>query len=107
MIPIPQDVLAFVGRPVDDPAGTALAQEHLPVVTAMVKAYTHGRGWDENDEPADELAYVIISSTARSVSNPEHVELDVTGPFTRRAARFTGWTLAELAILHRYRRRAA
>lgn len=110
MIPIPEDVAGFLGRPVDDPATIALAAEHLPVVTAMVRAYVRGRGFtagEQGDEPADDLALVIIASTARLTANPEMLALETTGPFTRRQGVFEGWTLPELAILHTYRRRAA
>lgn len=109
-MPTPQDVAAFLGRP-DDPTVLALAAEHLPAVTHMVKAYTRDRGFDPlGGEPGDDLAAVIVSSSARLVANPEHT-IDQTviadeNTFTTRPGIFNGWTLPELAILHRYRKRA-
>ena len=103
--PAPLDVAAFLGR-TGDAATVALATTHLPVVTAMVRAYVRGRG-STDAEPAEDLALVIVTSTARLVVNPEHTIEQTTGPFSIRQAVFNGWTLPELAILHQYRRRAA
>lgn len=104
--PSPQDVAAFLGRG-DDSTVVALAAEHLPVVTAMVKAYTRGNGFDDTGAAADDLAAVIVSSTARLVMNPSHTVEENAGPFSVRPGVFNGWTLPELAILHTYRRRTA
>lgn len=105
MLPTAADVAAFLGRS-GDAATVALATEHLPIVTQMVKAYTRDRGFDEAGDPGDDLAAVIVSSTARLVANPEHTMEQSTGPFSIRQGIFHGWTLPELAILHRYRKRA-
>lgn len=102
--PIPTDVVAFLGR-TGDATALALASEHLPIVTEMVKAYTRDRGFI-NGAPGDDLAAVIVSSTSRLVANPEHTIEQTTGPFSIRQGIFAGWTLPELAILHRYRKRA-
>lgn len=105
MQPTVDDVAAFLGK---RDAGTfELASAHLPVVTAMVKAYTRGRGFTDTGEPADDLALVIVSSTARLVTNPEHTITQTVGQLSVRQAVFDGWTLPELAVLHNYRRRAA
>ena len=104
--PAPQDVAEFLGKGEDAPT-LALAQAHLPVVSAMVKAYTRGRGFDEAGNMADDLALVVIASTARLVANPDHTRDTTTGPFSIRHGIFDGWTLPELAILHSYRRRSA
>ncbi|MGZ5406119.1 MAG: DUF6093 family protein, partial [Nocardioides sp.] len=45
------------------------------------------------------------SSCPRLVGNPEHTVEQTTGPFSIRHGIFIGWTLPELAILHRYRKR--
>ena len=104
--PLPEDVAAFLGR-TGDAATVDLAVHHLPAVTAMVRAYTRGRGFDQGGNPADDLALVIVSSCARLVVNPEHTVEQSTGPFSIRQAIFNGWTLPELAVLHQYRKRAA
>ena len=107
MFPTAQDVADFLGKGSDE-AVRARAGAHLPVVTAMVRAYVRGNGFStEDDEPADDLALVIIASTARLVMNPDHTRDTTTGPFSIKHGIFTGWTLPELAILHLYRRRSA
>lgn len=103
---IGSDVAAFLGKP-DDAAVIELAEVHLPIVTAMVRAYVRGPGFDANGDPAAELAAVIVSSTARAMSNPTGIVQETSGPFTIRPGTFAGWTLPELAILHAYRRRSA
>ena len=98
-------VAAFLGRP-DDAAILATAEQAIAVVTTMVKAYVRGNGQDWT--PNDELDAVIVTASARMVSNPSGLNQDIAaGPFTQslRGA-FQGWTLAELAVLNRYRRRA-
>ena len=105
MIVDASDVVAFLGRS-GDAATVALATEHLPVVTVMVKAYVRSNGFDELGEPADDLALIIVSSCARLVVNPEHTVSQELGTFSIRQAVFNGWTLPELAVLHRYRKRA-
>ena len=104
MIPTEYDVVAFLGRS-GDATASALAQTHLPMVTEMVRAYTRDRGFVDG-VPGDDIAAVIVSATARSVANPEHTISQETGPFSIRQGIFQGWTLPELAILHRYRKRA-
>uniref|UniRef100_A0A5Q5BKU5 Phage gp6-like head-tail connector protein n=2 Tax=unclassified Mycobacterium TaxID=2642494 RepID=A0A5Q5BKU5_MYCSS len=98
-------VAAFLGRP-EDAAILATAEQAIPIVTTMVKAYIRGNGFDW--EPNDELEAVIVTASARMVSNPGGLPVDTAaGPFTQslRGA-FQGWTLAELFVLNRYRRRA-
>jgi hypothetical protein len=104
MEPIGVDVAAFLGR-TGDAATAELAEQHLPTVRAMVRAYVRGNGFDPS--PADDIALVIVSSCARLVTNPEHTITQTVGAFSTRQAVFDGWTLPELAILHRYRKRAA
>lgn len=100
----PMQVAAFLGKP-GDAATVATATQAIPVITTMVKAYVRGgAGWESNDE----LDAVIVTSTARLITNPGQIPIDQsTGDFGQslRGA-FTGWTLAELAVLNRYRKRA-
>lgn len=101
-----QRVAEFVGRG-DDQAFVALASEHVQIITAMARGYTRDRGF-ENGVPAEDLAAVIVTATARLLANPDQVPNDVTaGSFSKRTyAGFTGWSLAETFILDRYRKRA-
>lgn len=112
MIVTAYDVAAFLG-PEMGTEGDAVREQadaHLPVVTAMVRAYVRGRGFSPDGEPFDDVAQVIVSSTARLVQNPRMLTEDTHAlddfSRTRRLAVFDGWTLPELAVLHRYRKRA-
>lgn len=105
MRPIASDVAAFLGQPADSGL-LALAEVHLGVVTAMVRGYTRGRGFTA-EQPADDIALVIVASTARLTANPQMTTEVSIDDYSRRQAIFTGWTLPELAVLHNYRRRAA
>lgn len=102
--PTAQDVAAFLGRG-DDTQLVALAGSHLPIVTSMVRRFTRGKGFT-GGTPDEDLAAVIVSSTARLASNPAGTEYQASGPFQIRPGVFNGWTLPELAILHSYRARA-
>lgn len=97
-----QGVADFLGQG-DDVSLVALAGEVVPVITAMVRAYTRTRGFIA-DEPNDELAAVITTASARMVANPEQIPSKVGSVEIRGA--FTGFTLAETFVLNRYRRTA-
>ena len=100
-----EQVAAFLGQP-GDAATEATAEQAIPVVTTMVKAYVRGGAdWESNDE----LDAVIVTAAARMVSNPTGLPHEMTaGPFVRSVrGAFQGWTLAELFVLNRYRKRAA
>ncbi len=101
----PEDVAAYLGRD-GDPDVCFLALKHLPVVTEMVRAYVRGRGFDDHGNPGVDLAAVIVSCCARTVANPEHNTSVQLGGYSIRPGVFNGWTLPELAILHRHRKRA-
>lgn len=79
----------------------------IPVITTMAKSYTRGQGFVGN-EPNAELAAVITTAAARLASNTKQLRhAQTSGPFVQdfRSA-FDGWTLAELFVLNRYRKRA-
>ncbi|TMS50972.1 hypothetical protein [Mycobacterium sp. DBP42] len=97
-----QQVADFLGQG-DDTTVVALAGQHVTIITAMARAYTRDQGFT-GTEPADDLAAVITTATARLVANPEQLSTDVGNVSIRGG--FNGWTLAELFVLNRYRRRA-
>lgn len=105
MMPIVDDVRAFLGLPAGEGADDAL-QAHLTTATAMVAAYVRDNGFDELGIPGDDLAAVIVSCAARGYANPTHDTLTAVDDAQSRPGTFKGWTLPELAVLHRYRRRA-
>lgn len=99
-------VAAFLGQG-DDPQVIALAGVHLPLITEMARTHTRGVGFDEADEPNAAIASVIVSATARIVSNPSSHQMAQAGPMTVRHTVFVGWSLVELSVLDAHRRKAA
>lgn len=97
-----QDVADFLGQGNDETV-VALAGETLPLITAMATAYTRGNGFT-GGEPADDIAAVLITATARLMANPDQLEYRV-GNISFQSS-FQGWTLAETFVLNRYRKKA-
>ncbi|MGA4691902.1 hypothetical protein MX572_05960 [Rhodococcus pyridinivorans] len=87
-----------------------MTPEDIPLtVRALAYGYTRGSGFDVEGAPMHpDLEAVIATAAARLAANPEQVTKTVTvGPFNEsRGAGFQGWSLAELAVLNRYRKRA-
>jgi hypothetical protein len=83
------------------------AEQVIPIVTTMAKAYTRGRGFDGNT-PNDELAAVITTAAARLAANGRQLAVRNKVDDVEREYRsfFSGWTLAEQFVLNRYRVRA-
>lgn len=104
MIVTATDVAELLGRG-DEPDLIALAGKALPIVTAQVRAYTRDRGFS-GDEPAADVAAVVLTSAARLAANPENLRAEAIGDYNVQRQVNDGWTLTELAILNRHRRRA-
>lgn len=96
------DVAALMGQP-DNPDLIAVIDKALTTIYQLVSAYTRGNGF-VGGVPNPELRAVIRTATARLTANPEQVASTVGGVTT--GAGFNGWSLAELAVLNRYRKRA-
>lgn len=95
-------VAAYTGLPTSDTATAA-----LPVVIEFVKGYTRDAGFGADGyTPSASLASVLVSVAARVATNPEQVAYFQAGEYAERPAVLNGFTLAELAVLNRYRRRA-
>lgn len=97
-----KDVAALMGTP-GHPEVEQAADAALPVITAMARSYTRDVGFPEG-VPNENLAAVIQTATARFVANPDQVSSTVGGVTI--GAGFSGWSLAELVVLNRYRKRA-
>lgn len=102
----PEAVAAFLGK-TGDASVTALATQHLSVLTGLARGYTRDQGFTDDSDLPDDLVAVLVAAAARSVSNPDGTTQLVTGPMQVSQAVFNGFTVAELAVLNRYRRRAA
>ena len=100
--PTGADIAAFLGQS-DNTELVALAEQHVLVVTAMAQAYTRDQGFT-GGEPADDIGAVITTATARLMANPEQLPTTVGSVSVNGG--FIGWTLAELLVLNRYRKRA-
>lgn len=103
-----QEVTTFLGRE-GDAGFQALAEKHVELVVAFVRAYTRGRGFviaNGAEMMAEDLRAVVITGTARLVTNPAQLERETSAEYTA-VGSFAGWTLPELAVLHQYRRRTA
>jgi hypothetical protein len=100
------DLLAYLGRPSSSET-LILATQHLAVVTAFVKAYTRGKGFDEYGDPAEDVGRVILTATARLHDNPEQAGRYTIGDVSESPAILSGFTLIERAVLNQYRRRTA
>lgn len=105
------DVAAFIGK-AGDAETIEQANNALTVIVGMARAYTRdaggfdGPGADVYVNP--DLRSVLVGATARLLSNPSQLgHAETIGPWTKSwTAGFSGWSLAELAVLNRYRKRA-
>jgi hypothetical protein len=103
-LPVGADVARFLGR-ASDAEFVKLADRHVPLVTAFIRAYTRGRGFDDDSEEIEEdIRAVIITATARLVVNPAQVSRESVDGYSA-VGSLNGFTLPELAVLHLYRRR--
>ncbi|POX82194.1 hypothetical protein C3477_23875 [Mycobacterium kansasii] len=96
------DVAGLLNANISSPAAA------IPVITAMAKSYTRGRGFADDGTPNDEIAAVITTAAARLASNTRQTNGSTTTPdiTVDKRTYFDGWTLAEQFVLNRYRVRA-
>lgn len=99
------------GRP-DDIRGpkfsTDTAQLALDIATDLVNAYTRSRGFvAAGFAPDAAVGRVILLVASRIYANPENIRQESSGDYAYTYAEPVGFTLAELAVLNNYRRRAA
>ena len=115
----------------DDPAAKDQAKSAAYLVAELVRSYTRGEGFDADGVPAEDLQCVMITATARLVTNPaQSTSESESYPLLRffgnaevladekaggavgamlshaYSGGFAGWSEVEKAILHRYRKRA-
>lgn len=104
--PSRNDLLAYLGMNEVGQQATTQLDTVLNTAFHMVRAYTRGRGFGEFGQCDESIAAVIVSCAARLYVNPTLERQTTVGPFSTSPGIFNGWSLAELAILNNYRRRA-
>lgn len=97
-------VAAHIGRAGDEGA-VGTARGHAEIVAAFVHTYTRGRGFNPQGDPHPDVAAVIVTAASRLTTNPEQVITYTAADYSERPAVFEGWSIAEVGVLHEYRRR--
>jgi hypothetical protein len=100
--PDDSDLADFLGIEVNADQVAAV----ISVTTSMANAYTRGEGFIDG-EPNDDIRAVILTASARLLTNAAQVESETMGPFTvQYGSGFQGFTIGEQMTLNRYRKRA-
>jgi len=99
------DVAKLIGHP-DNTQLIEVADEAAQVVTEYVRAYTRDEGFDVAGDPLSPVAAVIKSATVRMAVNPQYLKRQSAGSQSVTPSILDGFTLPELAVLNRYRKRA-
>lgn len=83
------------------------AKESLKIAAGLVNAYCRGRHLIAG-QPRPGIEEVTTAVAARILANPEQIQQrEQIGPYSYfKSEGFKGFTLAELAVLDRYRQRA-
>ena len=104
-VPTAANVASFLGRDGDTKV-TALAGQHLPIVTAMAATHTRDNGFTAG-APDSTIEAVIVAATARLTNNPGLLVSETIGDYSARYTSFQGWSIIERAVLDSYRRKSA
>ena len=100
-----EQLIQFTGA--SGPQVDAQASHALEIAEALINGYCRGRhkNLDGSFRPGIEQVQLTVSS--RILANPEQVQVrEQVGPYTYfRGEGFSGFTLPELAVLNRYRKR--
>lgn len=99
------DLLKWLGQPTDDAALLAQAGQAITLASGMIDAYTRGRHLTAAGEPRPGIDAVVLMASARLLANPEQLRHTVGSVAFNEG--FAGFTVAELTVLNRYRKRAA
>jgi hypothetical protein len=101
----PEKLIEFTG--VQGPNVDAQAATALTTAKALVSAYCRGRE-SRGGRLRPGVDEVITMVAARILANPEQISVrEQVGPYQMyKAPGFNGFTLVELAVLNRYRKRA-
>ncbi len=101
----PTDLVKWLGQLTTDTELVAQAGQAITMAEAVVDAYCRGAHRYASGQNRTGVDAVVRIASARTLANPEGLKY-ATGVVSFSEA-FNGFTLAELAVLNRYRRRAA
>ncbi|NMF32278.1 hypothetical protein HF851_08305 [Corynebacterium ammoniagenes] len=101
----PEELIKFTG--VQGPNADSQAATALTTAKALVGAYCRGRE-KRGERYRPGVQEVVTMVAARILANPEQISVrEQVGPYQMyKAPGFEGFTLVELAVLNRYRKRA-
>lgn len=101
----PEELVSFTG--IKGEGVVEQAETSLAMADALVDAYTRGRH-RRRGEYRTGVEAVVIAVAARILANPEQIQQrEQIGPYSYfKGEGFKGFTLVELAVLNRYRKRA-
>lgn len=99
------DLVKWLGADTTDTALMAQATQAVTMALAMCDAYTRGAHLNSAGQNRPGVDAVVLMIGARLLANPEQLAYS-TGAVNF-AGGFQGFSLAELAVLNRYRKRAA
>lgn len=100
------ELLAFTGTP-ETPENEGRAQQSLDMARALIGSYCRGRDRNKLGNPRPGVEAVENAVAARILANPSQIATrEQIGPYSMyRQEGFKGFTLVELAVLNRYRKR--
>lgn len=104
--PTVDELLAFVGLPISQHTQAELA---MNTAISLVEGYTRGKcRIPTTNEFRPGVGEVVLAVSARLVANPEQIShSEQSGAYrVSKGVGFQGFTLAELAVLNRYRKRS-
>ena len=101
----PTDLVKWLGQLTTDAELMAQAGQAITMAEAMVDAYCRGAHRYASGATRPGVDAVILMASARMLANPEQLKYG-TGVVSFGEG-FNSWTLAERAVLDRYRKRAA
>ena len=99
-----EDVAVLLATPGGPAPGTDAIPAAIAQITVMARAYTRGRGFPDGF-PNAEISAVITTAAARLAANGSGTQFrkKVDEVEYEWRSSFQGWTLAEQAVLNRYR----
>lgn len=101
------DVARYLHRQ-DDSTFITQCNNVVGHATQLVKGYTRGRGFEDDESIPDDLRSVVILVAARMATNPNMLKGETQESYAYVGGGADGgFTEAEQAVLHRYRRRVA